>query len=90
LWLRKKGVKIKAGVEYEEISDKGLIIKTTDGRKQTIEAESILPMIPLRADHNFAKELKNMVPEVHICGSCNSPGLLRDAINEGNQVGMVL
>ena len=44
MWLNKKGVTLMTGVRYEEINDHGLIIKTKDGLKQTIETESILPM----------------------------------------------
>ncbi len=89
-WLRKKGVSLLAGVEYREINDKGLMITSVDGQKQTIEAESIVCMTPLIADGNLAEELKGIVPEIHVCGSCNIPGLIRDAINDGNKVGMAL
>jgi 2,4-dienoyl-CoA reductase (NADPH2) len=90
MWLDKKDVTLMTSVRYEEINDQGLVVTTKDGRKQTIEAESILPMMPLEADRDLAEELEGTVSEVHVCGSCNNPGLIRDAINEGNQVGMAL
>lgn len=89
-WLDQKGVNLLSDVKFEEINDKGLVITAKDGQKQTLEADSIVPMTPLNPDDNLAKALKGKVAEVHICGSCNKPGLIRDAVNEGYSVGFAL
>jgi 2,4-dienoyl-CoA reductase (NADPH2) len=83
-------VNLLSDVKFEEINDKGLVITAKDGQKQTLEADSIVPMTPLNPDDNLAKALKGKVAEVHICGSCNKPGLIRDAVNEGYSVGFAL
>jgi 2,4-dienoyl-CoA reductase (NADPH2) len=85
--LDQKGVTLLPGVKYEEINDKGLVITGKDGQKQTLEADVIIPMTPLRPEDNLAKAMAGKVPEIHVCGSCNTPGLIRDAVNEGCRVG---
>jgi len=89
-WLAQKGVILMPGVRYEEINSRGLVITTSDGQKQCLEADSIIPMMPLEADHHLLKVLENKVSEVHACGSCVNPGLIRDAVNEGFRVGFAL
>jgi len=86
-WLDQKGVTLLSSVKYEEINDKGLVITGKDGEIQTLEADVIIPMTPLRPEDNLAKSLAGKVPEIHICGSCHTPGLIRDAVNEGYKVG---
>ena len=89
-WLRKKGCTLLPGVTYEEINDEGLVITDKHGQRRTIEAESILPLEPLVKDESLAKKLEGIVREIHVCGSCYTPGLIRDATNEGFQAGMAL
>jgi len=47
-WFHKKGVTLINGVkEFVEITDKGLTIITGEGKKQIIEADSIVTALPL-------------------------------------------
>jgi 2,4-dienoyl-CoA reductase (NADPH2) len=89
-WLDQKGVRLISGARYESIDDKGLLITTRDGQKECLEADSIIPMTPLEPDDHLLKTLKGKVSEVHACGSCINPGLIRDAVNEGFKVGFAL
>ena len=43
--------------EYVEITDKGLTIVNKDGKKETIEADTIVPALPLTAEHGPLREL---------------------------------
>ncbi|MBN2239446.1 MAG: FAD-dependent oxidoreductase [Dehalococcoidales bacterium] len=87
-WFEKKGVTLINGVrEYVGISDEGLAIIDKGGVERCIEAESIIPALPLRADHSLANSLKGIVPEVNVAGDCYKPGLIADAISKGMTAG---
>ena len=55
-WLEQKGVLMLPGVRYEEITDKGLVITTKDGKRQTLEADSIMTTLPLTPDSALRRE----------------------------------
>ncbi|MFH1032095.1 MAG: NAD(P)/FAD-dependent oxidoreductase [Chloroflexota bacterium] len=82
-WFAKKGVKLMTEVKYEEITDKGLTITTKDGKRQTLEADSIIPVMPLAPSTELVKSLQGKVPEVYSVGDCREPRLIREAIGDG-------
>ena len=86
-WLEQKGVTLLPGIKYEKINEKGVVITGKNGQMQTLDADAIIPMTPLMPEDDLAKALAGKVPEIHVCGSCNTPGLIRDAVNEGCKVG---
>jgi 2,4-dienoyl-CoA reductase (NADPH2) len=84
LWFEKKGVTIISGVkEYVEITDKGLTIINKEGKKQTVEADTIVPALPLTPNMGLFEELQKKVPEVYAIGDCQQPALIADAIGTG-------
>ncbi len=86
-WLDKKGVARFTGVKYEEINDKGLVITTREGKKQTLEADTIVLALPFLPNTDIAKSLEGKVPKTHVIGSCMEPGLIVDAIAGGARIG---
>jgi 2,4-dienoyl-CoA reductase (NADPH2) len=83
-WFRKKGVRQISGVrEYVEITDKGLTLITSDGKKQTLEADSIVTALPLTPNNELLDGLKKKVAEVYVIGDCREPLLIADAIGTG-------
>ncbi len=85
-WLDKKGVNMMTEVKYKEITDKGLTITTKDGKRQTLEADSIIPVVPLMPNTELAKSLEGRVPEVYPIGDCKESRLILDAIGEGFRI----
>ena len=85
-WLAKNGVVMMTGVKYEQITDEGLDIVTKEGKKQTIEADSIIPVIPLAPNTELIKSIQGKVSEVYSVGDCSQPGLIIDAIADGYRV----
>jgi 2,4-dienoyl-CoA reductase (NADPH2) len=84
IWFKKKGVTLISGVrEFVEITDKGLTIITGDGKKQTIEADSIVTALPLTPNNELLDGFKKKVPEVYAIGDCRDPLLIADAIGTG-------
>ncbi len=82
-WLVEKGVTIITNAKCEEITDKGLVITTKDGVKQTIEADTITPAIPFKPNTELLEALNGKVPEIHLIGDGAEPRLIIDAIADG-------
>jgi 2,4-dienoyl-CoA reductase (NADPH2) len=80
-WLEKKGATTITGVKYEEITDKGLII-TKEGKKQTIEADTVVTAVPSKPNNKLINTLIGKVPEIHAIGDCNNPRLIINAVSD--------
>ena len=89
-WFRKKGVVMMAGVKPVAVTAKGLTVLTKQGYNQTIEADSVVPAIPMRPNTELFESLKGKVPEVYAIGDCNNPKLIADAVADGWRVGNVI
>jgi 2,4-dienoyl-CoA reductase (NADPH2) len=85
-WLAEKGVTMMTEVKYDKITDKGLVIITKAGKRQTIEANTIVTAMPLLPNTELMKSLKGSVPEFHVIGDCKEPHLIVDAIADGSRV----
>jgi 2,4-dienoyl-CoA reductase (NADPH2) len=84
LWFEKKGVRLVSGVkEYVEITNRGLTIINRKGEKETLEADSIIPALPLKPNLDLLKSLEGKVAEVYTVGDCKEPLLIVDAIGTG-------
>ena len=83
-WLAQKDVVFINGVrEYSRITKDGLIIVDKNGKELLIEADSIIPALPLAPDTRLLPKIRGMVPEVYAVGDCKEPLLIVDAINSG-------
>ena len=89
-WLDARGVAMLPGVKYEEIMDKGLIITTKEGKRQTLEADTIVTALPLLPNAALLKSLDGSAPEVYAIGDCKDPHLIVDAIAEGSHLGRAI
>jgi 2,4-dienoyl-CoA reductase (NADPH2) len=85
-WLNKKGVTMMAGVKYEEITEKGLTIVTKDGERRTLQADTIIPAVPLTPNTGLFETLKDKVAEVYLIGDCSEPKVIIDAVSAGYRV----
>jgi 2,4-dienoyl-CoA reductase (NADPH2) len=80
-WFKKKGVRMINGIEeYVNITDKGLTIINNEGKKQLIEADTVIIELPLSPNDELMKNLKGKVGEVYAVGDCDDPKLIADAI----------
>ena len=75
-----------AGVKLVEITEKGLTIVTKEGQQQTIEADNIIPAMPLITNLAIFESLKEKVPEIYAIGDCEKPGIIPDATAAGWQI----
>jgi 2,4-dienoyl-CoA reductase (NADPH2) len=82
LWFEKKGVTLISGVkEYVEMTEKGLTIINKEGKRQTIEADTIVPALPLKPNKDLLISLEGKVSEVYAIGDCQEPLFIADAIS---------
>ena len=69
-----------------EITKNGVTVMTKDGKKQTIEADTVVPAMPLTENTGLVEALKGKVPEVYAVGDCKEPLLIVDAIGTGSRI----
>jgi 2,4-dienoyl-CoA reductase (NADPH2) len=82
-WFDRKGVRVFTGAVIDEITDRGLVIKTKEGKRETIEADNVAVALPLAPDTRLLDSITGKAPEVYAIGDCNKPGLIADAIADG-------
>lgn len=85
-WLAKKGVTMMTGVKYEEITEKGVAILTKEGKRETIEADTIVPAVPLTPNTELLKKVEGKVPEIYPIGDCRGAHLIIEAIADGSHI----
>jgi len=85
-WLLEKGVIMMTGVKYEEITDKGLMITTKEGKRQTLEADTIVTALPLQANVDLFRSLEGSAPEVYAVGDSKESKMIIDAIADGSRI----
>ena len=82
-WLPQKGATLLAGVKYEEITDKGITITTKEGKRQTIDADTIVTAVPFQPNTELLKTLEGKVPEVYLIGDGRESRVILDATADG-------
>jgi len=86
-WLKDHGVKFVTEVEYKEITSKGLVVKTKDGKTELIKADTIITALPLLPNTALFESMKGKAKEVYSIGDADNPGYIVDAIAAGAKIG---
>ena len=87
VWFTQREIEIIRSARYEEITPEGLIITTKEGEERLLEADSIVPVFPLRPDEDLYQTLQGKVPELFTVGACKNPkALIVDAIADASEV----
>jgi len=86
--LVEKGVILLPGVKYNEVTFQGLVVTTEEGKKKTIEADTIVLAAGSVPNTKLYEEIKGKVPEIHSIGDCVKPRTIREAITEGYHAGL--
>ncbi len=85
-WLGRKGVTMLTGVQYNEITDEGVVITSKEGKKETIKADTVALATGLAPNLQLLKTVEGKAPEIYSIGDCSKPGLILDAIHEGSRI----
>ncbi|MGD9368194.1 MAG: FAD-dependent oxidoreductase [Desulfobacteraceae bacterium] len=89
-WLKQNHVPIWAGVEYQKITNDGLEVSLKDKRKYVMKGKNIITTQDWGPNTSIAEQLKGLVAETHVIGSCKEPGLIVDAMREGAKIGLAI
>jgi len=81
--LEAKGVTMLTGVQYQEITDQGVIITTREGERQTVEADTVVLAAGSLPDTELYETLKGKVPELYLVGDCVEPRNIMSAVADG-------
>ena len=83
-------VEILTKTELLEITDKGIVIADKDGRRSTLEADTVVFATGFEPNDTLFKALKGKVPELYSIGDCVVPRKATDAISEGFRIGRLI
>jgi pyruvate/2-oxoglutarate dehydrogenase complex dihydrolipoamide dehydrogenase (E3) component len=86
--LKYKGASILTGVDYQEITDAGVVISTATGEKKVIEADTVVLAAGSTPNNELAAALKGKVDRVVSIGDCVEPRSMMEAIEEGFRAGL--
>ena len=86
--LKYKGASILTGVEYQEITDAGVVIKTATGEQKVIEADTVVLAAGSMPNTELAAALKGKVAQVLSIGDCVEPRSIMEAVGEGYKAGL--
>ncbi len=86
-WLAEKGVAMLPGVEYKEITEESIIVRTKEGMVKTITADTVITALPLGSNPALSKALEAVLPEVYPIGDCSESRSILQAIADGSRVG---
>ncbi len=86
--LRVKGATIFTGVEYEEVTRDGVVIRDSEGNRRLVEADTVVLATGANPNDELVKLLKGKVPRLVSVGDCVTPRGIREAVEEGYRAGM--
>ncbi len=86
-WFRKKGTVLMTNATFNEVTSSGMVVTTKENGRKLLEAETIIPALPMTTDTSLETIFKGKVPEIYLIGDCKEPGLIPDAVRDGWKVG---
>ena len=78
------------GVKWQAITPKGVVITTKEGKRQTIEADTVLLTLGFDPNSTLYQELKDKLLEIQLIGDCTSNRYILGSIADGARVGRLL
>jgi pyruvate/2-oxoglutarate dehydrogenase complex dihydrolipoamide dehydrogenase (E3) component len=88
--LKYKGASILTGVDYQGITDAGVVIKTGTGEKKVIEADTVVLAAGSTPNTELRAALKGKVAQVLSVGDCVEPRSIMEAVEEGFKAGLTV
>jgi 2,4-dienoyl-CoA reductase-like NADH-dependent reductase (Old Yellow Enzyme family)/thioredoxin reductase len=85
--LQFKGASILTGVEYKEITEAGVVIRTGTGESKVVEADTVVLAAGAVPDTELLAALQDKVARVFPVGDCVEPRGIRQAVEEGYRAG---
>ena len=89
-WLRKEGATLLDGVVYDEITDRGVRVTTSEGESSFIPSDTTIVLALREPDLTLERQLQGDVPKVVTVGDAARPGLIVDAIEDGYRAALAI
>ena len=86
--LRYRGVSIFTGIEYEEITEAVVVIRTGTGERKVVEADTVVLAAGATPNTELLTALQGKVAQVFSVGDCVEPRGIREAVEEGYRAGL--
>jgi 2-enoate reductase len=80
--LRDNNVEMLASTTIQNITAKGVTIADKDGKKSTLEADTIVIACGLEPNEALSETLQDKIPEVYTIGDCVEPRNVMHAVKE--------
>ncbi|ACV21385.1 NADH oxidase [Slackia heliotrinireducens] len=89
-WFSQNDVPIYSGVQFDEITKKGLVVTTKDGEKKEFECDTVMVLPSMVADTSLFDEVNGIAEKTILVGSVKgSPNwLIEHAMADGYQAAM--
>jgi 2,4-dienoyl-CoA reductase-like NADH-dependent reductase (Old Yellow Enzyme family)/thioredoxin reductase len=84
--LKKMGVRMETLTTVEEVTDRGVKI-SRKGVPGFVEGDAVVLAAGLKVDLKLAEPFQGLAPEVHSIGDCVKPRMIKEAVEEGFDVG---
>ena len=84
--LIRDGVRMKMHTTVAEVTDKGVKV-VQDGKPGFIEGDAVILALGFKADPQRTEQFKRKAREVYFIGDCVKARIIKDAIEEGFEVG---
>lgn len=84
--LPKLKVKVLIGTRIEEILDDGLVVVLPEGKKQRIDADTIVLSMGYATDNTLLATLRGKIKSLFAIGDCVKARSVRDAVHEGGYI----
>ncbi|MFH0813720.1 MAG: FAD-dependent oxidoreductase [Pseudomonadota bacterium] len=91
-WIQARNIPVYGGVKYEEITDKGVWIRTKEGERKLIEGDTVMIIEKDNKNDDLYKALEGKVPELYLVGDGkeNENAWFDGAVHQGARVGLTL
>ncbi|MGQ9624428.1 MAG: oxidoreductase [Candidatus Bathycorpusculaceae bacterium] len=83
--LKELGVVMLTNAKVEKIT-RNSVVYEKDGKKQTVEADSVVLAMGSKPNLSLMKELEDKVPEIYAIGDADKPSKVLKAIDDGYRV----
>ena len=80
--LHQHGIKLRAEVKLEEITDKGVVVTDKTWNRYEIPADTVVLSLGVKPRYETVKALQGLVRDVYVIGDCSSPRDLMAAIHD--------
>jgi len=86
--LRSSRVAIHTGACCEEIKDGGVTVTVSEGKSETIPADTVVIAVGYGTDSSLLDAVRGKVPEVYCIGDASKPRRIFEAVQEGYKTGL--